>query len=166
MLPAVEEFKSAIERALPGTAITVEGSSFVIEPKDLPALARHLKDSAVYQLDYVANLTAIDYPPAAGEAGPGRMEMLYHFYSMALKHGPVAVRAKLPRDNPRIASLVPLYRGAEFQEREVYDLFGVIFEGHPDLRRVFLWDDFKGHPMRKDYVVEDQNALDGPAATG
>jgi NADH:ubiquinone oxidoreductase subunit C len=53
---------------------------------------------------------------------------------------------------------VPVYRGAEFQEREVYDLYGVTFEGHPDLRRILMWDGFEGHPMRKDYVPEDQSA--------
>jgi hypothetical protein len=61
---------------------------------------------------------------------------------------------------PVVASVTPIWRGAEFQEREVYDLFGVRFEGHPDLRRILMWDGFEGHPMRKDYVVEDQDTLE------
>ncbi|MBI3324284.1 MAG: NADH-quinone oxidoreductase subunit C [Candidatus Omnitrophica bacterium] len=171
MLPAPDALKTAIEQALPGVTLGLEGATLIVEPKDLVRVARLLKESPAHQLEYLSNLTAIDYPPTAPAAGsaeppqPGRIEMAYHFYSMALKHGPVAVRSKLPREDPRIASLVPLYRGAEFQEREVYDLFGVIFEGHPDLRRIFMWDGFKGYPLRKDYVVEDQNVLEGPAAT-
>jgi NADH:ubiquinone oxidoreductase subunit C len=62
-----------------------------------------------------------------------------------------------------VASVTPIWRGAEFQEREVYDLYGVRFEGHPDLRRILMWDGFQGHPMRKDYVVEDQNVLERPS---
>ena len=169
MLPALDALKTAIEQAVPGIILGLEGTTLIVEPKDLVRVCRLLKESPAYQLDYLSSVTAIDYPSAAPAAGsteppqPGRIETVYHLYSMAQKHGPVAIRSKLPREDPRIASLVPLYRGAEFQEREIYDLFGVIFEGHPDLRRIFMWDDFKGHPLRKDYVVEDQNVLEEPS---
>jgi NADH:ubiquinone oxidoreductase subunit C len=74
------------------------------------------------------------------------------------------VKARLNRANPHAASVTPIWRGAEFQEREAYDLYGVVFDGHPDLRRILMWDGFEGHPMRKDYVVEDQNAPEGAGA--
>ena len=77
---------------------------------------------------------------------------------MAQKHGPLALKVRLPRANPTVASVTPIWRGAEYQEREAYDLFGVIFENHPDLRRILMREGFAGHPMRKDYVVEDQDA--------
>jgi len=64
------------------------------------------------------------------------------------------------RENPKIPSLVSVYRGAEFQEREAYDMYGIIYEGHPDLRRLFMWEGFEGHPMRKDYVQEDSETLE------
>ena len=157
MLPSIEELKAALERQVPGTTLVVEGANLVVEAKDLLRLCHTLKNSPDYQLDYVSNLTAIDYPP-------DRIEMVYHLYSMAKKHGPVGIKVKLPRATPVVASLTKLYRGAEFQEREVYDLFGVTFDGHPDLRRILMWDGFEGHPMRKDYIVEDQDALERPLA--
>jgi len=88
---------------------------------------------------------------------PGFLEAVYHLYSMELKHGPVVLRMRTVNrtDQTHLPSLTPLWRGAEFQEREVYDLYGVIFDGHPDLRRILMWDGFKGFPMRKDYVAPD-----------
>ena len=123
--------------------------------KDLAVVCRRLKDEERLSFDYLSNLTAVDYPPE-------RIEVVYHLYSMAKKHGPVALKVKVPRAKPIVASVTPIWRGAEFQEREAYDLYGVIFEGHPDLRRILMWDGFEGHPMRKDYVVEDQDALERP----
>ncbi len=162
MLPSVEDLKVAIEHQVPGTSMGVEGPYLLVESRDLLRVCHFLKDAPDYQMDYVANLTAIDYPPDPAVGGAGRIEMVYHLYSMTKRHGPVAIKAKLPRANPVMPSLVPIYRGAEFQEREVYDLFGVTFEGHPDLRRILMWEGFKGHPLRKDYVVEDQDALEEP----
>lgn len=152
MLPSAEQLKSSIEHSLPGVAITLEGSTLVVDPKDLTAVCRHLRNHEPFSMDYVANLTAVDYP------NEHRMDVVYHLYSMRHKHGPIALRVTLNRDNPVVASVTPLWRGAEFQEREAYDLFGVRFEGHPDLRRILMWEGFKGHPLRKDYVVEDQDA--------
>lgn len=153
MLPPIEELKAALERSLPGVALQLEGATLIVEAKDLLRVCRLLKDTPAYDMDDVSNLTAIDYPP-------GRLETVYHLYSMRQKHGPLAVRVKLPRENPVVPSVTPVWRGAEFQEREAYDLFGVIFEGHPDLRRILMWEGFKGHPMRKDYVVENQDEHD------
>jgi NADH-quinone oxidoreductase subunit C len=88
---------------------------------------------------------------------PGYLEVVYHLYSMALKHGPVILRMRTVNrtDQTHLPSLTPVYRGAEFQEREVYDLFGVVFDGHPDLRRLLLWEGFQDYPMRKDYTEPD-----------
>ena len=156
MLPTLEELQRAIEQLLPGVALTVEGATLIVPPEHLAAVCRCLKQTERFSLDYVSNVTAVDYPP-------DRIEVLYHLYSIAQKHGPVALKVKLPRAHPVVVSVTPIWRGAEFQEREVYDLFGVTFEGHPDLRRILMWDGFEGHPMRKDYVVEDQDALERPA---
>jgi NADH-quinone oxidoreductase subunit C len=85
------------------------------------------------------------------------LEVVYHLFSMSLKHGPVILRMRTGNraEDVRLPSLTPVWRGAEFQEREVYDLFGVEFEGHPDLRRILMWDGYKDHPMRKDYAEPD-----------
>jgi NADH/F420H2 dehydrogenase subunit C len=151
MLPSLEELKATLEQLLPGVALTVEGAALFVDPKDLTAVGRCLKDNERFKLDYLANLTAVDYPP-------DRMDLVYHFYSMAHKHGPLTLKVRLPRATPAVASVTPIWRGAEFQERETYDLYGVVFDGHPDLRRILMWEGFAGHPMRKDYVVEDQDA--------
>jgi NADH-quinone oxidoreductase subunit C len=88
---------------------------------------------------------------------PGCLEVIYHLYSMAKKHGPVIVRLRTGNrtDNVTLPSFTPVWRACDFQEREVYDLFGIVFAGHPDLRRILMWDGFKDHPMRKDYVDPD-----------
>lgn len=88
---------------------------------------------------------------------PGYLEAVYHLYSVARKHGPVVLRMRTVNrtDQVEMPSLTPVWRGAEFQEREVFDLFGIVFTGHPDLRRILMWDGFKDHPMRKDYVEPD-----------
>jgi len=88
---------------------------------------------------------------------PGCLEAVYHLYSVAKKHGPLVIRMKTANraDQVELPSLTPVWRAAEFQEREVFDLYGIVFAGHPDLRRLLMWDGFKDHPMRKDYVEPD-----------
>jgi NADH-quinone oxidoreductase subunit C len=88
---------------------------------------------------------------------PGYLEAVYHLYSMAHKHGPVVIRTRTKdrAREARLPSLTPIYRSAEFQEREIFDLYGVRFEGHPDLRRILMWDEFEDFPMRKDYREPD-----------
>lgn len=88
---------------------------------------------------------------------PGYLEAVYHLFSVAKKHGPVIMRMRTANrtDQVELPSLTPIWRSAEFQEREVFDLFGIVFKGHPDLRRILMWDEFKDHPMRRDYVEPD-----------
>ena len=88
---------------------------------------------------------------------PGYLEAVYHLFSMARKHGPVVLRLRTGNrtDQVEVPSLTMLWRAAEFQEREVFDLYGIVFKGHPDLRRILMWEGFKDHPMRKDYVEPD-----------
>lgn len=88
---------------------------------------------------------------------PGYLESVYHLFSVAKKHGPVIIRMRTANrtDQVEMPSLTPIWRGAELQEREVFDLYGIVFTGHPDLRRLLMWDEFKDHPMRKDYIEPD-----------
>lgn len=117
--------------------------------------------------------TVAEPPPADAPAGtapitrlveekvrravPGHLEVVYHLYSVARGHGPLILRLRTEDRGQRVTlpSLTPVWRACEFQEREVYDLFGVMFSGHPDLRRLLMWDEFRDHPMRKDYVEPD-----------
>ncbi len=88
---------------------------------------------------------------------PGCLEAVYHLYSIAKKHGPLVIRMRTKNrtDQVELPSLTPIWRAAEFQEREVFDLYGIVFMGHPDLRRILMWDGFKDFPMRRDYVEPD-----------
>ena len=88
---------------------------------------------------------------------PGCLEAVYHLFSVAKKHGPVVLRMKTVNRTDQVESAVAHTHLAlgEFQEREIFDLFGIVFTGHPDLRRLLMWDGFKDHPMRRDYVEPD-----------
>lgn len=121
---------------------------FQVNREEILALAQRLKSDPRWQMDFCSCVTAVDY------VKQGHIEVVYHLYSIALKHGPVVLKVRAPREleQCRVPSLTPVWRGCEFQEREAYDLFGIRFEGHPDLRRILMWDEFEDHPMRKDYV--------------
>lgn len=153
--------------------------SLLVDHTHARAVARFLRDDPVLRLDYASNVTGVDWLDATEKRvtrvqrvvdgseqeieqteevpRPGYLEVVYHLYSMELKHGPVILRLRTANrtDQARVPSLTPVWRGCEFQEREVFDLFGVVFEGHPDLRRILMWEEFEGHPMRKDYVEPD-----------
>jgi len=153
--------------------------SLLVAAANAFAVAKFLRDDPQLQLDYCSNVTGVDWLPATTKTKvkkkvlvegvekeveetietlrSGCLEVVYHLYSMELKHGPVVLRMRTEdrAEKVRLPSLTPLWRGAELQEREIYDLYGVIFEGHPDLRRILMWDGFVGHPMRRDYVAPD-----------
>ena len=115
----------------------------VVKPERLRDVATFLHDEC--ELDYMADVTAVDRPE--------RFEMVYHLYSIKNQTpGPFVLKVYLEdRENPKVASVTPIWRGANYQEREVYDLMGIAFEGHPNLKRILLWEGFPGHPLRKDF---------------
>ena len=153
--------------------------SLLIDSEHAFAVMKFLRDDAKLGFDYCSNVTGVDWLDRTGkktvkvktivdgaekeidqteeENLPGYLEAVYHLYSIAHKHGPLVIRLRTPDRlaGARLPSLTPLYRSAELQEREIYDLYGVHFEGHPDLRRILMWDEFEDHPMRKDYVQPD-----------
>jgi NADH-quinone oxidoreductase subunit C len=153
--------------------------SLVVDNEHAVEAARFLRDDAALRLDYASNVSGVDWldktiPEVVKSKQvidgvereiqqnlerhePGFLEAVYHLYSVELKHGPLILRLRTKNrtDSARLPSLTPVWRGAEFQEREIFDLFGIVFEAHPDLRRILMWDEFKDHPMRKDYVEPD-----------
>ena len=143
-----EKFGDAIQPA------AVEGA--LIDPARLVEAARHIKDGLGY--DYLSNACAVDY------IKDGQVEMVYHAYSTKKGGGALVFKARTPRDNALLPSLVSVWPGADFQEREAYDLYGVKFEGHPNLKRILMWEGFHGHPMRKDwheaYYEQDSKPFD------
>ena len=143
------------------------------------AVAKYLRDEPSLRFDYASNVTGVDWPElelsekikvkkvvdgvekeveeVKKTIRPGYLETVYHLYSMELKHGPLIIRMRTENrtDKTQLPSLTPVWRGAEFQEREIFDLYGIVFDGHPDLRRILMWEGFKDFPMRKDYVEPD-----------
>jgi NADH-quinone oxidoreductase subunit C len=153
--------------------------SLLVDPEHGFAIALFLRDGANLRFDFCSNVTGIDWPAKETSAKikvkklvdgvekeveevqktstPGYLEVVYHLFSQELKHGPLPLRMRTAdRDaGVHLPSLTPVWRSAEFQEREIFDLYGVVFDGHPDLRRLLMWDDFVDHPMRRDYVDPD-----------
>ncbi|MBI4711360.1 MAG: NADH-quinone oxidoreductase subunit C [Candidatus Omnitrophica bacterium] len=153
MTISIEEVKKELETRLPEVKLRLVRDSLLIEnPEDLTQVALFLKESPKFLLDYLSSVTGADYLTY--------LESVYHFYSMAQKKGPVVLRVRVTKNNTRIPSLVPVYKSAELQEREAFDTFGIIYGGHPDPRRLFMWEEFQGHPLRKDYEQEDADILE------
>ena len=126
---------------------TREGYSGVMVDRDkLLDVAGHIRDELGF--DYLSSATAVDYLGVDGE--DDTLEMVYHAYRTS-GGGALAFKVKTERDKAEVPSLIGLWPGADFQEREAYDLFGIRFKGHPNLKRILLWDGFNGHPMRKDW---------------
>jgi len=149
----IAKVKSDLEKALPEVKFkTVQASLLIENPEDLPKVAQWLKTSPDYRLDLLTSVTGADYLTY--------LESVYHFYSVEKRLGPVVLRVRTDRTVSKIPSLVSLYRGAEFQEREAYDTYGIVYVGHPDLRRLFMWEGFEGYPLRKDYQQEDSETLE------
>ena len=154
-------------------------SSLLIDNEHAIAVATFLRDHPALSFDFCSNVTGVDWldrvvkktakvkqvvdavekevDQTSEERIPGYLEAVYHLYSMRLKHGPLIIRMRTANraDGVRLPSLTPVWRSAELQEREIFDLYGIQFDGHPDLRRILMWDEFKDHPMRKDYVQPD-----------
>jgi NADH-quinone oxidoreductase subunit C len=193
-MKTVEEIKSAIDAAVPGAGVEIVSNpspsgqhSLRLAPGSALAVARFLRDDAELALDYLSNVTGVDWPDkeisekvkvertvtktvdGAEQAveetveetrkrvEPGCLEAVYHLYSVAKKHGPVVLRMRTVNrtDQVELPSFTHVWRSAEFQEREIFDLYGIVFTGHPDLRRLLMWDEFKDHPMRRDYREPD-----------
>ncbi len=115
-------------------------------------ICRVLRDETPFRLDYCSFVTAVDRPDQAV------FEVVYHLFSMDARHE-LLLKTRIPRDNPRVPSVTAIWSGANWHEREAYDLFGIIFEGHPDLRRIMMTEDWSGHPLRKDYVYQEPRWL-------
>jgi len=189
-----EEIKAAIEAAVPGAGVSIVTNpspsaqhSLMLNPSDASAVAMFLRDDEELALDFLSNVTGVDYldkeisekvkvtrqvsktvdgveqtveetvEETRKHVEPGYLETVYHLFSMKKKHGPVVLRMRTVNrtDQVELPSFTPIWRSAEFQEREVFDLYGIVFTGHPDLRRLLMWPEFKDHPMRKDYVEPD-----------
>ena len=146
--------------SLPGavqeTHARLGDATAVVERGRILDVLRLLRDDPELSFEMLTDLTCVDY---LGEEP--RFEVVYHLYSVAKNHR-VRLKARVSEASPELPSAVPLWASADWMEREVWDLYGVRFRGHPDLRRILLYDGFEGHPLRKDYPKEKRQPLVGP----
>ncbi len=185
-METLEQIKARAETAVPGAKVDIvvnpgpaSQSTLLLDNAHAAAVARLLRDDPALCLDFCSNVTGVDWldrktskkvkvkkiidgeekevEETQEEFFPGYLEVVYHLFSMAHKHGPVIIRMRTADRSvgTRLPSLTPIWRSAEFQEREIFDLYGIHFDGHPDLRRILMWDEFEDHPMRKDYREPD-----------
>ena len=139
-----KEIADKLEKQLPGSIVESSQESLVIKSEFLLSVATFLKDTPGLDFNYLAAITAVDYYDY--------FEVVYQLTSLEHNHSLVVKARCYERDNPTLPSMVSLWRGADLQEREIYDLMGIRFEGHPNMKRIFLWECFEGHPLRKDYL--------------
>jgi len=139
-----EEIASQVKEQLPGSIVDSSQDSLVVNSESWLAVATFLKDTPGLDFDYLTGITAVDYYDY--------FEMVYQLTSLKHNHSLVVKTRCYEREKPSLPSVVSLWRGADLQEREIYDLMGISFDGHPNLKRIFLWQGFQGHPLRKDYL--------------
>lgn len=178
----VERIKTACAGAVLETVPNESPSgqvSLAVDRAHAFEVAAFLRDDPDLRFDYCSNATGVDWldrvdvekvkitKEVDGEQKeveekretkvPGYLEAVYHLFSIEKRHGPLVIRVRTADRAPltKLPSLTPVWRSCEFQEREIYDLYGIEFEGHPDLRRLLMWDEFEDFPMRKDYVEPD-----------
>lgn len=139
----LERFGDAVERVPDPFGDAV----LRVEPQALVAVMTALREPPE-DFAVLLDLTCVDH-----EVAEGRLELVYHLLSIS-RNSRLRLKVSVPAAEPVIASLTPLWRNADWLEREVFDMFGIRFRGHPDLRRILMYDEFEGHPLRKDYPIE------------
>ncbi len=139
-----EETAKKIASAFPGSVTAADKNAVIVDSKSLYQVADYLKNSAEFDFNYLANLTSVDYTDY--------FEVVYNLVSLNRNHSLTLKTRCYEREKPTVPSVVSLWRTADFQEREIYDLMGITFSGHPNMKRLFLWEGFQGHPLRRDYL--------------
>jgi NADH-quinone oxidoreductase subunit C len=132
-----------LEKEFPGAIVESGADSLVVESEKLPDIASFLKNTPGLDFDYLTNLTAVDYKEY--------FELVDHLVSISRNHSLTLKTRCYDREKPTVPSMVALWRAADLQEREVFDLFGIVFNGHPNLKHILLWEGFPGYPLRKDF---------------
>jgi len=154
--PALARLLEALPDAVQETHARLGDATARVDPTRIVEVARLLRDDPKLDFQMLSDVTCVDY---LGETP--RFEVVYHFYSVEHNQR-LRIKARVGGEQPEIASLTSLYASANWMEREVWDLYGVRFTDHPDLRRILLYEAFEGHPLRKDYPKERRQPLVGP----
>ena len=139
-----ETLAQRLSQQLPDAVVTWDDASVWLEPESLNDAAAFLKDDAELDFKFLNSISAVDYIEY--------FELVYHLMSITHQHTAIVRSRVYGREEPSAASVTGIWKGADFQEREIWDLMGVRFSGHPNLKRIMLWEGFDGHPLRKDFL--------------
>ncbi len=145
---------SVVDRSIKGGDATV-----TVKKEGVRALLAALRHDADLDFNMLIDLSAVDY--LHWEEKANRFEVVYNLYSLRKRHR-VFVKALVPEKDLNVDSVTPLWPAADWYEREVWDMFGIVFKGHPNLKRILMYEKFQGHPLRKDYVYNRRQPLIGP----
>ena len=137
------EVAAQITNRFPEAVVEAENEAILVKSESIFEVVEYLQNDPELEFDYLNYIAAVDYYDY--------FELVYQLSSIKHNHSLVLKTRCYDRENPSVPSIVSLYKGADFQEREIYDLMGISFAGHPNMKRIVLWDGFKGHPLRKDY---------------
>lgn len=152
----LEKIRERFGEAVVDTHSVLGQDTVILSASGIVDLARFIRDDPDLQFNVLMDLTAVDYLPRKP-----RFEVVYHFLSLPNRR---RLRVKVPVGGaePEVASLCELWPNANWYEREAWDMFGIRFKGHPDLKRLLLYPEFEGHPLRKDYPVDKRQPIIGP----
>ncbi len=139
-----EQVARKINKASPGAVVVADKAAVIVNSESLFQVAEVLKNTPEFNFNYLADLTTVDYTDY--------FEVVYRLISLEHNHSLVLKTRCYDRNNPAVPSVTKLWRAADFMEREAYDLMGIVFVGHPNLKRLLLWEGFVGHPLRRDYL--------------
>jgi len=162
-VPILDELRRRFGDAIVETEDLRGELTAVVTRGALLGVLAHCRDDAALAFDVLMDLTAVDYQKFPGREDGPRFDVVYHLYSIARNHR-LRLKVRVDEDDASVPSALALWPIANWLEREVWDMFGVRFEGHPDLRRLLLYEEFVGHPLRKDYPINRRQPLIGPAS--
>jgi NADH-quinone oxidoreductase subunit C len=154
--PALDLLREAFSEGVLDTSMTRGYAAAVIRPEILTKAMEFLKNDSRLLFNVLIDITAVDY-----FGRDPRFDVVYQLLSLPFNRR-LQVMIRLPESDPRLASLTPLWSNANWLEREVWDMFGIRFEGHPNLKRILMYEEFQGHPLRKDYPIRKRQPLIGP----
>ena len=139
-----QELADALNSALPGTVQGFETNVVSVQPSRVNAVAEYLRDDPSYDFQFLNSISAVDYVEY--------FDLVYHLTSLRQLSTAVFKARIYGREELSVPSVYGIWRGADFQEREIWDLMGIYFNGHPNMKRIMLWEGFEGHPLRKDFL--------------
>ena len=144
-----QRLKARFEASVGDCDLSGKDPCIFVQPAAIVEVCRLMHDEADLGFDALSNLTGVDYK------AKGTIQVVYHLYSYSHRHS-VALKVDVPRDQPVLPSVESVWKAANWLEREMYDLLGLVFEGHPDLRRLLMPEDWIGYPLRKDFVEPEE----------